>query len=169
VDLVDYPDADVVKGLRLEGLADWLRDGVDGRLRRFRLPIDDEQRVSGEVLYVGLELPRITPRNRTRRHRWVYAQGSATADGNHLVRVDTETGETKTWSESGMFVEEPVPVGNPSENPGVVLVTALNVSEKRSDLLIFDQRSLQLRGRAALPHHLPFGFHGRYFAGWPSA
>lgn len=173
VDLVDYPDADVVEGLRLDAMGDWLRDGVDGRLRRFRLPLDESGAdpagplVEGRTVATGLELPRIVPDARTREHRYVYAQGSATADGNHVVKVDVETGETTTWSEAGLFVEEPIPVlapDAPSESDrGVVLVTALNVPEERSDLLVLDAETLGVRARAPLPHHLPFGFHGRYF------
>jgi carotenoid cleavage dioxygenase-like enzyme len=167
VDLVDYPNASVVEGLRLDDLSAWMREGVDGRLRRFRLPIDaDGVRVDGRLIAEGLELPRIAPGARTREHRYVYAQGSATADGNHVVKVDVETGETTTWGEDGLFVEEPIPVlapGAPAAgDDGVVLVTALNVPRERSDLLVLDAESLDERARAPLPHHLPFGFHGRY-------
>lgn len=173
VDLVDYPDPGVVEGLRLDAMGDWLRDGVDGRLRRFRLPLDESGAdpagplVEGQTIAKGLELPRIAPAARTREHRYVYAQGSATADGNHVVKVDTTTGETTTWSEAGLFVEEPIPVLAPDapaeSDRGVVLVTALNVPEERSDLLVLDAATLEERARAPLPHHLPFGFHGRYF------
>jgi carotenoid cleavage dioxygenase-like enzyme len=168
VDLVDYPDASVVDGLRLDGLAEWLTSGIDGRLRRFRLPTERNATVSGTTLAAGLELPRIAPASRTRRHRYVYAQGSATADGNHLLKVDVETGETTTWSESGLFVEEPVPVPHPDRpgdgDAGVVLATALDVRAERSVLLVLDAETLTERARATLPHHLPFGFHGRYFS-----
>jgi carotenoid cleavage dioxygenase-like enzyme len=67
-------------------------------------------------------------------------------------------------------VEEPIPVLAPDAPPesdrGVVLVTALNVPAERSDLLILDAETLELRARAPLPHHLPFGFHGRFFPEW---
>jgi len=169
VDLVDYPDAGVVDGLRLDGLADWLTSGIDGRLRRFRLPTERDATVSGTTITEGLELPRVVPASRTRYHRYVYAQGSATADGNHVLKVDVETGRTTTWGESGLFVEEPIPVrepGAPAETDyGVVLVTALDVSAERSILLVLDGETLTERARAPLPHHLPFGFHGRYFSG----
>ncbi len=171
VDLVDYPDASVVEGLRLDDLSAWMRDGIDGRLRRFHLPIDqDGSRVEGRTIAEGLELPRIAPGARTREHRFVYAQGSATADGNDLLKVDVETGETTTWGEEGLFLEEPIPVVAPDApadgDEGVVLVTALNVPRERSDLLVLDAETLDLQARAPLPHHLPFGFHGRYFPEW---
>jgi carotenoid cleavage dioxygenase-like enzyme len=171
VDLVDYPDASVVEGLRLEALADWFRSGQDGRLSRFRLPLESgDSQVTGQELTEGLELPRVAAPARTRRHRYVYAQGSASDDGNHVLKVDVETGETTRWAESGLFVEEPIPVLAPDAPPesdrGVVLVTALNVPAERSDLLILDAETLELRARAPLPHHLPFGFHGRFFPEW---
>jgi carotenoid cleavage dioxygenase-like enzyme len=167
VDLVDYPDAGVIDGLRLDGLADWLTSGVDGRLRRFRLPLERDATVSGTTIAEGLELPRIVRSSRTRPHRYVYAQKSATADGNEVLKVDVETGSSTTWGESGLFVEEPVPVRDPDAptEPGVVLVTALDVAARRSVLLVLDADTLAERARAPLPHHLPFGFHGRYFSG----
>jgi len=176
VEMVDYPDASVVEGLRLDAMGDWLRDGVDGRLQRFRLPLDGSGSapagapVEGRTIASGLELPRIAPGARTREHRFVFAQGSATAEGNHVVTVDAATGETTTWAEEGLFVEEPIPVLAPdapaTSDRGVVLVTALNVPEERSDLLVLDAETLSLRARARLPHHLPFGFHGRYVREW---
>jgi carotenoid cleavage dioxygenase-like enzyme len=168
VDLVAYPDADVVEGLYLADAADWFDSGTDGRLRRFRVPLDGGD-VTTELLYDGCELPRIAPADRTRPYRYAYAQGAAERDGNHLVKVDVETGETRRWAASGVFVEEPVFVRAPDadrpSDEGVVLATALNVPDGRSELLVLDGETLDERARAPLPHAVPFGFHGRYFSG----
>ncbi|WP_209452205.1 carotenoid oxygenase family protein [Halosimplex halophilum] len=169
VDLVAYPDADVVEGLYLAEAADWFESGRDGHLRRFRVPLDGRP-VTSESLYEGLELPRVAPGDRTKPYRYAYAQGAAERDGNHVAKVDMRSGESRRWEESGVFVEEPVFVRAPdAERPGdegVVLVTALNTTESRTDLLVLDGETLAERARAPLPHAVPFGFHGRYFPEW---
>jgi carotenoid cleavage dioxygenase-like enzyme len=169
VDLVSYPDASVVTGLSLGNASDWLANGTDGRLRRVRVPLGGGE-VSTDILYEGCELPRVVPEDRTRPYRYVYAQGAAASDGNHVAKVAVETGESNRYAESGLFFEEPVPVrapgGDPQSDDGVVLVTALNTAERRTDLLVLDGKTLTERARVRLPHAVPFGFHGRYFAEW---
>ncbi|MFB6150680.1 MAG: carotenoid oxygenase family protein [Haloarculaceae archaeon] len=169
VDLVSYPDAGVVDGLYLADAAEWFESGADGRLRRFRLPLDGGG-VTTELLYEGCELPRVAAADRARPYRYAYAQGAAERDGNHVARVDVETGDARRWEEQGVFAEEPVFVRAPdAERPsddGVVLVTALNARAGRTDLLVLDGETLVERARAPLPHAVPFGFHGRYFPEW---
>lgn len=181
VDLVAYEDAGVVEGLYLADADDWFERGEDGHLRRFVLPLDGDEadggadstrtgEVTTELLYDGCELPRIAPADRTRPYRYVYAQGAAEPDGNHVAKVDVETGESQRWEEPGHFVEEPIFVrargADPPSDEGVVLVTALNTDAERTDLLVLDGETLDERARAPLPHAVPFGFHGRYFPEW---
>lgn len=167
VDLVAYPDAEVVGGLSLDGWEEWLRAGPEGELRRFRLPLDRGQ-VESRRLYEGVEMPRIAPADRTRPYRYVYGQGAAEPGGNHVVKVDVETGQFQRWGEPDVFVEEPIFVRPPnvtesSSDEGVVLVTALDAGAERSVLLVLDGETLAERARAPVPHPIPFGFHGRYF------
>ena len=167
VDLVAYPDDEVVGGLYLDDWDEWLRDGSEGELRRYRVPLNGRA-VEFERLYEGIEMPRIAPADRTRQYRFVYGQGAAEPGGNHVVKVDAEIGETWRWEESGVFVEEPVFVRAPGADggEGLVLVTALDTDAERSILLVLDGETLEERARVPVPHPIPFGFHGRYF---PSA
>ena len=165
VDLVAYPDDEVVGGLYLDDWDEWLRDGSRGELRRYRLPLGAGH-VDSKRLYEGVEMPRIAPADRTRPYRYVYGQGAAEPGGNHVVKVDVETGDTWRWEEPGVFVEEPVFVRAPgaeTSDQGVVLVTALDTEAERSILLVLDGETLEERARAPIPHPIPFGFHGRYF------
>lgn len=47
-----------------------------------------------------------------------------------------------------------------------MLVTALNTTAERTDLLVLDGETLDERARTPLPHAVPVGFHGRYLAEW---
>jgi beta-carotene 15,15'-monooxygenase len=51
------------------------------------------------------------------------------------------------------------------EDDGVVLSVALDAEAEHSWLLVLDGESFGERARAAIPHTIPFDFHGRYFPG----
>ena len=59
---------------------------------------------------------------------------------------------------------DPVEGDAGDEDRGVVLAPALDVDAERSMLLVFDAVSLEELARARLPHHHPFGFHGRFLS-----
>jgi carotenoid cleavage dioxygenase-like enzyme len=143
-------------------------------LLRYRVALDAgtvrEEELSDEML----ELPRIDYRERNGRpYRYVYAAG-AHDDGespdfiDQLVKVDVETGEVKRWFEPGSYPGEPVFVPAPrpdrAEDDGVLLSVVLDGRSAGSYLLVLDAANLEELGRAQVPHHIPFGFHGQYFS-----
>jgi carotenoid cleavage dioxygenase-like enzyme len=167
LDLIDFPDADIVGAMGLDELdGPGFPDVPDGRLARYRIALDGsvvtrERRYDG-----GLELPRVPPGVRGRRHRYTYGQATDRDGANGLVKVDCERGRAREWWEQSVYVEEPVPVRRPggdAEDDGVVLATALDADRGRSYLLVFDAESLGELARVVLPHAEPFGFHGRFF------
>jgi beta,beta-carotene 9',10'-dioxygenase len=122
---------------------------------------------------VRLELPRIDYGKRNGRpYRFAYGAGAG-GDGealdfiDRLVKVDVESGESTTWSEPGAYPGEPVFVPSPEpdrgEDAGVLLSVVLDGRGSGSYLLVLDARTLEELGRARVPHHIPFGFHGQYF------
>jgi carotenoid cleavage dioxygenase-like enzyme len=169
VDLVDFPDAGIVEALTLETMAD---EGFEaapaGRLARYRLDTTGSDGTASRTrLYDGgMELPGVPRAVRGREHRYVYGQATDREGANGLVKVDTGTGTAHEWWERGLYVEEPRVVRRPDadrEDEGVVLAPALDVAAERSRLLVFDAATLTELARAELPHHHPFGFHGRFF------
>jgi beta,beta-carotene 9',10'-dioxygenase len=175
VDMVAYEDASIIDSLYV----DRLRSGPppessSGRLLRYRVSLDSgrvaEERLSDAIL----ELPRIDYRARNGRpYRYVYGVG-AHADGeapdfvDQLVKVDVESGATEIWSEPGAYPGEPVFVPSPGsrrgEDDGILLSVVLDGRTANSYLLVLDAVSLGELGRARVPHHIPFGFHGQYFS-----
>jgi carotenoid cleavage dioxygenase-like enzyme len=53
--------------------------------------------------------------------------------------------------------------GGYAEDDGVLLSVVLDAGQRRSFLLVLDAANLEERARAAVPHHIPFGFHGNHF------
>ena len=45
----------------------------------------------------------------------------------------------------------------------MLLSVVLEASSESSFLLVLDASDLSELARAAVPHHIPFGFHGNYF------
>jgi len=168
LDVVEYPDAEIVDAMTLAEI-----DAADGsfpdvpnaRPTRYRIDLDADRVERTRLADGGLELPRIHRGAIGQRHRYAYGQATAHDDANGLLKLDCDTGETVEWMESGVYVEEPIPVRQPgaeAADDGVVIATALDTSLDRTRLLVLDAATLDLLGEARLPHAEPFGFHGRY-------
>jgi len=167
VDLVAFADDRIVEALSFEVLEQEGFAGVPpGRLVRHRIAPDGT--VDRRRLYDGgIELPAVPAASQTRPYRYAYGQSTDREGANGLVKVDTERETAQEFWERDLYVEEPCVVQHPeadAEDDGVVLAPALDVAAERSVLLCFDAETLAELGRARLPHHVPFGFHGRFFS-----
>ncbi len=176
VDMVAYDDAEIVESLSLERIrAAAPAPESSGRLFRYRVDLGSG-RVGEEYLSeTAMELPRIDYRGRNGRpYRFVYGSGSQLGDGEEvdfldsLVKVDVESGQEWSWHEAGCYPGEPVfvplPEAGRGEGDGVLLSVVLDGRSSTSYLLVLDAATMAELGRARVPHHIPFGFHGQYFS-----
>jgi beta,beta-carotene 9',10'-dioxygenase len=172
VDLVSYPDAEVINAFYLERLHDPDVEIPFGHLRRYRLPLRGDRPVTWEQIgQECLELPSYDyPRFVTDgAYRHVYGVSITRDDRsgfyNQIVALDLETGDERTWHTPGQFPGEPVFVGRPgrtAEDDGVLLSVVLDVEREASSLLVLDARTLDEVARADLPHAVLFGYHGLF-------
>ena len=172
IDLVAYPDAEIISSYYLKRLQDENLELPCGKLRRYRLPLSGGD-VSYETLSdVCMELPHIDYARYNMRadYRSVYAVGinpdQKKGFYNQLVKVDIQSGRDFSWYSPGCFPGEPVFVAHPNdeaEDDGVILSVVLDVNQKNSFLLILDAANLQEIGRATIPQPILFGYHGSYF------
>jgi beta,beta-carotene 9',10'-dioxygenase len=173
-----YPDAKVVSSLYLDQLRGDLSEvepAPVSEFRRYRLPMGSKSdKASYELLTdESIELPTINySRYNMRDYGVAYGVGNskekAEVIAGQLVRVDVRERKAITWSEEGCYPGEPVFVEVPDaqgEDDGVVLSVVLNGQKRNSFLLVLDAKSFQEIGRAEVPHHIPFGFHGLFFPG----
>jgi beta,beta-carotene 9',10'-dioxygenase len=168
VDVCAVPDAGVIEDLYLARLRQAGHISVaQSRLTRFRLKLADRS-VGRELIGDGgLELPRINYRRcNERAYRYVWGNDLGTSGWfEKIVKLDTTDGGTLSFSEPDCYPGEPVFVARPeaeAEDDGVLLSVVLDATAGTSFLLVLDAADLHEVARAAVPHHIPFSFHGQF-------
>ncbi|XP_061661279.1 beta,beta-carotene 15,15'-dioxygenase [Syngnathoides biaculeatus] len=118
-----------------------------------------------EVLYEGIELPRINYDLNSKRHRFVYCNCvEESALSKEIAKFDTETKQVLTWSEINCWPSEAVFVPRPNgeaEDDGVILSSVINTSPDQSNfLLVLDGRTFKELARGYLNTELHKDMHG---------
>ena len=171
LDLVGYPDAQIIDQLYLDRLRAGAPIDATGSLMRYVLPLatDEDARVM-TIAETMIELPRIDyDRCAGKSYRYVWGVGRRNAQDflDTIVRVDTGSGAIKTWWQPNCYPGEPVFVpapGRKAEGEGVLLTLVLDAERTISYLAVLDAQTLQEVARAECPHLVPFGLHGKYFS-----
>ncbi|EGQ43351.1 MAG: carotenoid oxygenase [Candidatus Nanosalina sp. J07AB43] len=162
MDLVEFEDSEVLQQLFLDTLESRSTITENGSLVRYRIKNSD---ISKSSMYRGIEMPQINRSRHTLKHRYVYGQATAREGCDGIVKVDTDTGESKEWWEEDTHIQEPVHVQEEgSEDSGVLLSTGLDKQANKSFILVLDSSDLEELGRAYLPFKMPFGFHGKFYS-----
>lgn len=175
IDMAAYEDASIVDSLYIDRLRSAPPPASAlARLRRYRISLDRGHVSEEQLSDAAIELPRIDYRERNGRpYRYVYGVGVeddpiAPDFINEVIKVDVDSGESRSWRAPGAYPGEPVFVPSPEpgrgEDDGVLLSVVLDEPGAGSYLLVLDARNLEEVGRARVPHDIPFGFHGQYFS-----
>lgn len=167
VDLICYSDPSIIDLMYLDRLRDSYGMPVS-EVRRYHLPRSGTTASYERISPEGIELPQFNEQTRGKNYRYIYGVGAGSRLDfmNRLVKVDVQRRAAKGWSAAGCYPGEPVFVPSPggqAEDSGVVLSVVLDVQAGNSFLLVLDAASFEEVGRAIVPHHIPFGFHGAYF------
>ena len=164
-DVIAYPTMFTGDASGLDALGRLERWTIDPRRRRVdRRVLDDTPQ----------EFPRIDERHAAARHRFLFTV-SVPPDGNtqlagatRIYRHDLQTGERQEHDFGdghlpGEFVFVPGGVG---EAAGWLMGFVLNVAEATTDFVILDASRIASAPVATvhLPHAIPPGFHGNWFA-----
>ena len=168
-DLCAYDDPSIIDALYLDSLRA-KKTIPTARPLRLRIPLDGSGAVRTEDFGdVRFELPRIDYRRRNQReYRYVWGAHAHRDWLDTIVKLDTETGESRTWSRDACYPGEPIFVpapGDSAEDEGVLLSVVLDIARQASSLVVLDARTLDELSRAEVPHHIPHSFHGQYFGG----
>lgn len=140
------------------------------KFKRFYLSPGQSHARAETVSPETMELPSIYyQRCNGRDYRFAYGISTSSIRpenvSNQLIKIDTTTGQSWIWHEEDNYPGEPVFVPSPGatgEDQGVLLSVVLDGLKGKSYLLVLDAKNLEEVGRAEVPHHIPFGFHGIY-------
>ena len=170
LDIAAYPDAKIIEGFYLTNLRQGKTNFSPGNLRRYYLPLKGSVAKFEVICPKTVEFPRINYRQcNGKDYRFVYGGNSDRPDNfiARLVKVDIREQTSQTWQEENCYPGEGVFVAAPeasAEDAGIILSVVLDTQRENSFLLILDASSFTEIARAELPHHMPFNFHGQYFA-----
>jgi beta,beta-carotene 9',10'-dioxygenase len=180
VDIDAYPDAGIIQSYYLDRLKEPGAELPFGNLRRYRLPLKRASAARGKAVTVAHEL--ISPEcmelasfdgprfNMRPDYRYVYSisinPGQRSGFYNQLLKVDVQTGQSRTWFQPGCYPGEPIFAGRPgrtAEDDGVILSVVLDTARAASFLLVLDAATFQEIARAELPQPVLIGYHGAFF------
>lgn len=174
VDVAAYPNPGIIGRFYLDALRSEVRPDATmrfaGEFRRYHISLGHAGVQYETMTEALIELPRINGRFRRKQYTFAYGTShDAVAPDflDRLIKIDIRKEKAKMWHESSCYPGEPIFVASPktnSEDDGVILSVVLNTEKGNSYLLILDAQSFQEIGRAEVPHHIPFGFHGQFTA-----
>ncbi|HEU4976464.1 MAG TPA: carotenoid oxygenase family protein [Baekduia sp.] len=168
LDVCAHRDAGIVDALYLDRLRARARDVPQATPRRIVVHPDRGRVELRDLADGAMELPRTDYASvNGRPYRYAYGNGLRDrARGGFpdaIVKLDVRREELRSWHERGAYPGEPIFVRRPGsrrEDDGVLLSVVLEARRRTSSLLVLDARDLSEIARAAVPHHIPFGFHG---------
>lgn len=166
LDVCAHRDSRVIDALYLKRVRKARRRLPRTQVRRLEVDLG-RKRVHVHQLGSDMELPR-TDYEHVNGRPYRYAYGGAVrkaASMDAVAKLDVRTGDARYWREDGSYPGEPIFVRRPgarSEDDGVLLSVVLEARRRASSLVVLDARTMSELGRASVPHHIPFGFHGLY-------
>jgi carotenoid cleavage dioxygenase-like enzyme len=175
MDVCAHRDSGAVEALYMKNLRSPAKRIPQAAARRLSVdPSSGRVRVR-DLAEGNIELPQKDYANvNARPYRYAYGVGAKNPGKgggfiNQLAKLDVERGEMTHWREDGSYPGEPVFVRRPGSDPrreddGILLSVVFDGRRRTSYLLVLDARDLGELARAAVPHHIPFGFHGIHAA-----
>jgi len=172
LDVCAHRDSGIVDALYLKNLRKAGARVPQAVVRRITVDPATARAEQRDLAEGNFELPR-TDYATVNRRSYRYAYGVGVRDParsgfiDRISKLDIQRGELHHWQERGAYPGEPIFVRRPGkhgEDDGVLLSVVLDASARTSYLLVLDARDLSELARAAVPHHIPFGFHGLHAA-----
>jgi beta,beta-carotene 9',10'-dioxygenase len=169
LDLLAYPNADIVASLRIDRMIAERPDLRPSLIRIIMRP--GVERASVEKLSdVGFEFPSTNYKLvNGRPYRFAYGASDAPQAGgayaSAIVKVDLKIGRSTSFSDDAHIFGEPLFVSRPQgdgEDDGVLLTVGSARDSESSVLAVIDAGTMALVASAEIPSSIPLGFHGSF-------
>jgi carotenoid cleavage dioxygenase-like enzyme len=168
LDVCAHRDSSIVDAMYLKNMRSRAARVPQATARRLTVKPGSSRVAQRDLAEGNFELPRTDyAAVNGRRYRYAYGVGLRRPRKggfiDRITKLDVKRGERQHWRDHGAYPGEPVFVRRPRarrEDDGVLLSVVLDASRRTSFLLVLDARDMSELARAAVPHHIPFGFHG---------
>lgn len=173
IDVCAYDDARAyTHGLYLHSMRTTDEVLRSGECRRYTVHLATSDVDYALLSQETIDLPNVNyKRHNAKPYRYAYGISNSRQYEdtvfNQLVKVDTQQRTTAVWTAADQYPNEPVFVPHPdeaAEDHGVILSSVLDGTTGTSYLLVLDAGSFEEIGRAQVGQHMPFNFHGQFFA-----
>ncbi len=169
LDLLAYPNADIMSSLHIDRMVAALPE-LRPSLTRIVMRPGIERATVEKPGDVGFEFPSTHyKRVSGRPYRFCYgASNGHRPDGAYssaIVKVDIETGESRSFHDDEYLFGEPLFVSRPDgvgEDEGVLLTVGSARNSESSVLNIVDAGTMALVASARVESSIPLGFHGSF-------
>jgi len=169
LDLLAYPNADIMASLRVERMVAKLPD-LRPSLVRITMRPGVERAAAESLSDVGFEFPSTNYKLVSGRpYRFAYGASDGPHEGaaypSAIIKVDLETGRSISFNDGVHVFGEPLFVSRPqgdSEDDGVLLTVGSAQNGASSVLAVIDPKTMTLVASAEVPDSIPLGFHGSF-------
>jgi carotenoid cleavage dioxygenase-like enzyme len=168
VDLLAYPNADIVTSLRTDRMVARLPE-LRPSLMRVVMRAGIDRATVKKLSDTGFEFPSTNYKLvNGRPYRFAYGASDGHQGGAYtsaIVKVDLETGESSSFSDDALIFGEPLFVSRPGgdgEDDGVLLTVGSAQNAESSMLAVIDARTMDLVASATVQSSIPLGFHGSF-------
>ncbi len=169
LDLLAYPNADIMASLRTDRMRADLPELRPSLMRVVMRP-GVERATIEKLSDVGFEFPSTHyKRVSGRPYRFAYGASDGHRAGgayaSEIVKVDIQTGTSKSFGDDALIFGEPLFVSRPQgddEDDGVLVSVGSAKNSETSVLAVIDAKSMALLASAEVPNSIPLGFHGSF-------
>jgi carotenoid cleavage dioxygenase-like enzyme len=163
LDVLAYDDPTVMtRSFRVEHASEWANVAL-ARLTRLRTTRGGSRARVERLSEERFELPSISSRARSRRHRFVW--GAVIGPESQVVRVDVENATVRRYPGAGYVFGEPIFVPAPdasADDDGALLAVGCDPRKAKAKLVALDARAMEPLAEAEIDVPLPLGFHGSF-------
>lgn len=172
LDIVCYDNASIILKLADHCRAtSELENYSPSRLVRFSLSIKEGKMTSHVLFKKFNDFPSINQHFDGKVYQYAYLcdwrDTMLINEIRPLYKISLQSKEVKVWSEEGCYPGEPLFINSPDahhEDEGIILSIVIEAEKYQSFLLILDAQTFTEIGRVLVPHIIPSGLHGKFFA-----
>lgn len=172
LDIPCFQNPYIVKSLMIKKIKEGVLDLPAPIYTRFILDLQ-KNTILRKVYNLSVELPKINPAYKSKKHRFVYGIGTDNPEVNgdeanlfeKIVKCDVDMNSSKVYYKQHVFFGEPVFISKEhslEEDDGYLCVLGIDINKDKSVLVCLDAKTMNELFIAYLPKIIPMTIHGHF-------